>query len=296
VSLTQHPSGFPASAVDWYEISGLAYSYPFEDTWHDIILKAMRGLRLDTATLAHSSGLSEEKITSLVEGHCHDATLVAIAPTLGLHPRELVMVARGTSDTFFHEVPKKIQSFTTLYHDMEVHSYLLWSDQNKKAVAFDTGADITRLLERLDRHQLRLDAIFLTHAHADHVAKLSELTQKTDASAWIDQAELIEGTHPLPPHFSYQLDDSIKIETRSTPGHSPGGTTYLIYGLSRLVAVVGDALFARSIGGMSPATYAAGLTNICNKILLLPPSTLLAPGHGPLTTVEEERAKNPFFA
>ncbi|MFZ4115582.1 MAG: MBL fold metallo-hydrolase [Chthoniobacterales bacterium] len=273
-----------------------AYSYPFEDTWHDIILKAMKGLCLDVATLAHLSGLPEEKIASLLQGHCHDATLVAIAPLLGLHPRELVMVARGTSDSFFPEAPNNFRCFTTLYHDMEVHSYLLWSDQNKKAVAFDTGADISELLATLHHHELRLDTIFLTHAHADHIAKLSELLQKTEATAWIDPAELLEEAQALPLHFSYQLDNSISIETRPTPGHSPGGTTYLIRGLSRPVAVVGDALFARSVGGIPPTEYMNGLKNICTNILMLPPSTLLAPGHGPLTTVEEERAKNPFFA
>jgi hydroxyacylglutathione hydrolase len=269
---------------------------PLEDTWHDIILKAMRGLNFDTTTLAQATGLPEEKIAFIVEGNRNDATLVAIAPVLGLHPRELVMVAAGNSDTFFHTLPKNFHCFTTIYHSMEVHSYLLWSEKNKKAVAFDTGAEISPLLEILEKHQLNLDTIFLTHAHSDHVLKLSELIKKTKASAWIDPSELIPETQPLPPDFFYSLDDVITIEARSTPGHSPGGTTYLIRGLSTPVAVVGDAIFARSVGGIAPSAYATGLKNICTHILMLTPSTILAPGHGPLTTVEEERAKNPFFA
>lgn len=269
---------------------------PLEDTWHDIILKAMRGLMLDVKALAQKSGVSEEKIASLIEGRRNDATLVAIAPELGLHPRELVMVAAGTSNPLPHDLPKNLKRFTTLYHDMQVHSYLLWSEKNKKAVAFDTGTDISPLLEILEQHQLILDGIFLTHSHTDHVFKLPELIKETNAPAWIDRAELIENTQPLPPHFSYHLDDTITIEARSTPGHSPGGTSYLIRGLSTPVAIVGDAIFARSVGGIVPTVYVAGLKSICNNILMLSPATMLTPGHGPLTTVQEERDQNPFFA
>lgn len=269
---------------------------PLEDTWRDIIGKAMRGLELDQRSLANTSRIPEEKIVSLLNGYRNDATLVAIAPALGLHPRELVMVAAGTSGGLVHTLPKNLQRFTTPYRDMQVHSYLLWSEMNKKAIAFDTGTDITPLLAFLEEHELHLDAIFLTHAHLDHVLKLPELIQKTEAPAWIDPKESLEKTRPLLPNFSYQLDEVITLEARSTPGHSPGGTTYIIRGLSSMVAIVGDALFARSVGGMPPETYATGLKNICHQILMLPPSTLLAPGHGPLTTVEEERMKNPFFA
>ncbi|MCF7729579.1 MAG: MBL fold metallo-hydrolase [Chthoniobacterales bacterium] len=267
-----------------------------EDTWLDIVLKAIRGLNLDPLTLAQKSGIPQEKITSLLEGLRNDATLVAIAPALGLHPRELVMVAAETSHLLVPTLPKDFHCFTTLYHGMEVHSYLLWSQMNHHAVAFDTGADLTPLLEKLEQDHLSLKAIFLTHSHADHTLRLAELQKKQEVPAWIDPAELIDGTYPLTPDFSYQLDSRISIKALPTPGHSPGGTTYLIEGLFRPIAIVGDAIFARSVGGMPPASYAAGLKSIYNNILMLSPATLLAPGHGPLTTVEEERMKNPFFA
>jgi glyoxylase-like metal-dependent hydrolase (beta-lactamase superfamily II) len=269
---------------------------PLEDTWHDIILKAIRGLALDQKSLSQASGVKEEKIASLLQGFRNDATLVAIAPSLGLHPRELVMVARGASHPPLTNLPKNFQCFTSIYHGMEVHSYLLWSEQTHKAVAFDTGTEIKTLLKKLKEHQLDLVAIFLTHAHCDHVFKLSELQAKTEAKAWIDYRELLEGTQALPADFFFALDDQISIQALSTPGHSPGGTTYLITGVSPLIAVVGDAIFARSAGGMPPTAYTNGLKNICQNILMLPPSTLLAPAHGPLTTIEEERLKNPFFA
>ena len=175
---------------------------PLEDTWHDIILKAIRGLALDQQSLAQASGVREEKIASLLQGFRNDATLVAIAPSLGLHPRELVMVARGASHPPLTTLPKNVQRFTTLYHGMAVHSYLLWSERTHKAVAFDTGTEITPLLKKLKEHQLDLAAIFLTHAHCDHVLKLSELQAKTKAQAWIDHRELLEGTQPLLDFYS----------------------------------------------------------------------------------------------
>jgi hydroxyacylglutathione hydrolase len=87
---------------------------------------------------------------------------------------------------------------------------------------------------------------------------------------------------------------ALSIEPRLTRGHSEGGTTYVINGLSRPVAVVGDAIFAGSIGGPK-LSYADALEGIRSQILSLPDNTVICPGHGPLTTVGEEKANNPFF-
>ncbi len=72
--------------------------------------------------------------------------------------------------------------------------------------------------------------------------------------------------------------------------------TYLIEGLTPAVAIVGDAIFARSIGGIPTSAYQAALEAIRKNILSLPSSTILCPGHGSLTTVGEELEHNPFFA
>jgi hydroxyacylglutathione hydrolase len=80
-----------------------------------------------------------------------------------------------------------------------------------------------------------------------------------------------------------------------TNGHSPGGTSYVVHGLQHPVAVVGDSLFAGSMGG-APNDYQKALRNNLEKLLSLPEDTLVCPGHGPLTTVANEREHNPFFA
>ena len=87
---------------------------------------------------------------------------------------------------------------------------------------------------------------------------------------------------------------ALEIETRQTSGHSRGGITYVISGLPRRLAVVGDSMFAGSMGGGLVA-YEDALRNNREKILTLPDEVIVCPGHGPLTTVREEKGHNPFF-
>jgi glyoxylase-like metal-dependent hydrolase (beta-lactamase superfamily II) len=86
----------------------------------------------------------------------------------------------------------------------------------------------------------------------------------------------------------------LKIEPRSTWGHSKGGITYVVSGLEKPVAIVGDALFASSMGGGMVSFNDALATNR-KEIFTLADHTVLCPGHGPLTTVGEEKAHNPFY-
>ena len=87
---------------------------------------------------------------------------------------------------------------------------------------------------------------------------------------------------------------ALSIEPRLTSGHTAGGTTYVVTGLSRTLAIAGDAIFAGSIGGPN-VSYADALEGIRTQILSLPDDTVICSGHGPLTTVGEEKANNPFF-
>src|SRR5260370_686266 len=86
-----------------------------------------------------------------------------------------------------------------------------------------------------------------------------------------------------------------KIEARLIGGHSRGGMTFVATGLARRVAIVGDSLFAGSMGG-GTVSYKDALRNNLEKILTLPDETIICPGHGPMTSVGEEKKHNPFFA
>ena len=108
------------------------------------------------------------------------------------------------------------------------------------------------------------------------------------ASEPVPGAETIEeGKH----FHCGQLD----IEARLTWGHSPGGMTFVIRGLARPIAIVGDSLFAGSMGGGS-VSYEDAVAENLEKILTLADETIICPGHGPMTTVGEEKLHNPFFA
>jgi glyoxylase-like metal-dependent hydrolase (beta-lactamase superfamily II) len=137
-------------------------------------------------------------------------------------------------------------------------------------------------------------AVFLTHSHADHIAALAELKRELGAEAWSSELEPVRGTRCFRPGEIFNAGRHF-IRTRLTPGHSPGGVTFIVEGHSVQAAMVGDAIFAGSIGGVR-GDYAATLDTIRREILGLPGDTILCPGHGPLTTVAQELEHNPFFA
>ena len=86
----------------------------------------------------------------------------------------------------------------------------------------------------------------------------------------------------------------LSLQALHTHGHSVGGVTYIIEGLEQPVAIVGDALFAGSMGG-GMVSYQDALRTNREKIMTLHGNTIICPGHGPNTTVKEEKAHNPFF-
>ena len=87
----------------------------------------------------------------------------------------------------------------------------------------------------------------------------------------------------------------MKVKALLTWGHSRGGMTFFVTGLARPVAIVGDSIFAGSMGGGN-VSYKDALRNNIEKVLTLPDETIICPGHGPMTTVSEEKRYNPFFA
>ena len=182
------------------------------------------------------------------------------------------------------------------FEDMMVNAYLVWDREGGRAAAFDTGGDCTPLLDALKANRLTLDAIFLTHTHFDHVADLDDFVAETGAAVYVSELEKVGENHPDRRRPVVSRWARLTITARLTPGHSPGGLTYVVEGLRPPLAVVGDALFAGSMGGVAPEGYAAALRANAENILALPGATVICPGHGPLTTVEAEKKHNPFYA
>ena len=267
---------------------------PLEDNVGDIIGKAQRGLGISDSELAEKARVGSETIRRMRDGDFDEPELLSIGPVLGLSASALCELAAGE----WH--PKKIEGFEGLaqfntdYGGMAVNAYLAWDPATLVAAAFDTGADSKEMVRFANRHRLNVQLILLTHAHADHVADLPCLREETGADVFTPMREPVPGAEAIDEGKSFPLGN-LKIDARSTWGHSPGGMTYVVTGLARLIAIVGDSLFAGSMGGGN-VSYQDALRNNLEKILTLPDETIICPGHGPMTTVGEEKQHNPFFA
>jgi hydroxyacylglutathione hydrolase len=267
---------------------------PLEDNVGDIVGKAQRGLRISDTELAEKARVSSQKIRALREGEFDELALLRIASVLGLAARPLYELARDEWHPEKLEACDGLAQFNTDYHGMAVNAYLVWDPASRAAAAFDTGADSQEMARFANHHKLKLQLILLTHAHADHVADLPCLREETGAEVFTPAREPVPGAEPIEEGKRFRLG-SLQIDTRLTWGHSQGGMTYVVAGLARPVAIVGDSLFAGSMGGGN-VSYADALRNNLEKILTLPDETIICPGHGPMTTVGEEKVHNPFFA
>ena len=264
---------------------------PMEDNFADVASKAQRGLGLADRALAQRAGITVADLHQVKSEQYDAATLRKIAPLLGLNAQALAALPGYRPAAV--EVAG-LAAFTTAYGGMGVNSYLVWDAASGDAAAFDTGTDCAAMLEALHSQNVKLRGIFLTHTHGDHLADLEKLQTATGAPVYVSEREPLRGAETFTAGREFACG-RLRIATRSTWGHSRGGTTYLIHGLERPVAVVGDALFAGSMGG-GMVSYADALRTNRAEIFTLPPQTILCPGHGPMTTVGEERAHNPFFA
>ena len=265
---------------------------PLEDTVADIVGKAMRGLQLSASEVAAAAGVSAAAVASLCDGTFDEASARAIAPVLGLGAEALAAIGHQT----WRPQPAALAGlvcFTTPYRDMTVNSYLVFDPGCGEALAVDTGPDCRPMLAFLTQSKLALKLILLTHTHADHVLDLARLQQHTGAPAYVGDRESLVGAEGFAAgrHFCC---GSLRIDTRLTWGHSRGGITYVVTGLDRPLALVGDAVFGGSMGG-GGVSYRDALRSNREQILSLPEATVLCPGHGPLTTVAEEMVHNPFF-
>jgi hydroxyacylglutathione hydrolase len=264
-----------------------------EDNIGDIIGKAQNGLRISDIELAEKARVDPTHIHKLRGSDFDELIVWRIAPVLNLAARALCDLATGN----WH--PAKVEldglaQFASHYHGMAVNAYLVWDLKSRDAIVFDTGADCQEILDKIDKDKLSVKLILLTHAHPDHIADLARLVKQTGAPVYLSERESAPLAQPVPEGKKFRVG-KLDIESRLTWGHSKGGMTYVVTGLKRPVAVVGDSLFAGSMGG-GAVSYKDAVRNNLEKILTLPDETILCPGHGPMTTVGEEKEHNPFFA
>ncbi len=267
---------------------------PLEDAYSDILGKAQRGLGVNDATVAAWAGVTAEAWVKVRGGGFDEGAVRKAAPHLGLDADSLVAIGKGA----WHPrvpMPKGVARATTEFSGGTVNAYVVWCPETREAAFFDTGMDRMPLLRIVREHGLLPRYLFVTHTHVDHIAELPALAKETGtAPALVHRNGDIGGVKLFEWGDAFPLG-SLRIGTRRTTGHAEDGTTFVVEGLAVPVAVVGDAIFAGSMGG-GMVSYDEALRTNRESLFTLPEETVLCPGHGPLTTVSLEKRHNPFYA
>ena len=269
-----------------------------EDHWGDIVKKARAMTNVSPAAAADAAGISEAELSAIeTDGKPAKADFIALAKAVGLNCQKLEAIAKGwrPADKDL-SAWRELRVFTTAGNGETVNCYLIWDEVTRDAALFDTGLDAKPILDCIAENNLVLRHIFITHSHWDHVDALPKIREA------FPKVRLHSGSKNAPvdqrnkPNEIVHLG-GLRVTHRETPGHTEDGVTYLIGNWQEdapHVAIVGDAIFAGSIG-KGNQSWNLARQKVREQILSLPPDTLLCPGHGPLTTVAEEKEHNPFF-
>ena len=264
-----------------------------EDCHEDVLAKAMRGLCIGKNQIAKKIEVNIACINSVLSGEVDEEIITLMAGVLKLDKDKLLILARKEWAPIEPNV-KGVKQFNQAFDKMWVNAYIAWDSVTLSSWLFDTGSTPDNLMKFINANKLQLDAIFLTHTHRDHIYCLDEIKQNFgNPKVFVHKSEPLQDSILIEEGFSMNLG-RFSLKALHTHGHSAGGLTYLIEGLPCPVAVVGDALFAGSMGG-GMVSYQDALRTNREKIMTLPDNCVLCPGHGPMTTVGEEKKYNPFF-
>ena len=196
--------------------------------------------------------------------------------------------------------------------ELQSNCFVVANEQTKQAVIVDPGAEAGKIMKFIEAHELTVEAILLTHGHADHIDALDKVREQTKAKVYIhpDDAEMltdanknlsvfIGGARVFKPADEMLSDGQflhlagMEFYVLHTPGHTAGGCCFM---LGEHV-ITGDTIFRESVGrtDFPGGSYKQLLNSIKQQLLGLPDATKLYPGHGPATDVAHEKRKNPFL-
>lgn len=276
---------------------------PLEDEFGDIIQKARTGLGLTVKQVSDISGLPVSLLENM-ESYRHrpgEKETSTIATVLGLNPAKLYEIASGVwrPQGCPQDGMPDVIAISGLIGTYRVNGYILYDSETRDAALFDTANDSSAVLRNLKERRLRLLYVFFTHCHPDHIGGLREIIHATGAEICIPAGEPSVGITDNMKINARDVTDGMefstgrhRIKALSTPGHTCGSTCYI----TEDYCFSGDTLFAGSVGrSASRDGYGTLLEKVRVKVLSLNKEVRIFPGHGPVTTVAEESAHNPFF-
>jgi len=197
---------------------------------------------------------------------------------------------------------------------LQCNCSILGDETSREAIVVDPGDDIPAIQAVLDRHGLKVKQIVITHAHIDHIAGAQQLKRLTGALILYNQNDLplvkmmdVQATwlrmatpEVLPPDIAITDGQTVGVEGLSaivlhTPGHTQGSSC--LYLPDHSVLLAGDTLFAGSVGrtDLPGGDTKQLIRSIHDTLMRLPDEVYVVPGHGPNTTIGEERTSNPFL-
>jgi glyoxylase-like metal-dependent hydrolase (beta-lactamase superfamily II) len=270
-----------------------------EDDPSDLLRKASRGARLGTDELANRTGIEARAIQAWLKGNGvpTEDQARALAVVLRLDPGKF---ADAAAKRWYPgaEIPPDVR-----HHPHDPHpsnGYLFFLQDGKTAALIDPAGIPKTLLDAVNEGPYALRYILVTHKHADHCDATADVARAfPQAQIVMHRADVHAigdlGRKALPVTDGDELPfgEDASIRMLHTPGHTDGSSCFLF----RSTLFSGDTLFAGSVGGIfaDVSTYDDLLASIRFKLFALDDETVVMPGHGPPTTIAEEKAHNPFF-
>ena len=194
---------------------------------------------------------------------------------------------------------------------LATNCYIFSDAATKDTAVIDPGANSIKIINYLQDNNLSVSAIINTHGHFDHITANGKVSEFTGAPIFIHSADkpwLMQNKYGLSDGQAARFvsDEEIiqigdnKLKVLHTPGHSPGGISlYLAAEEAGEAGLLfcGDTLFLHSIGrtDLTGGDFETLLNSICQKLLVLPDDTIVLPGHGPSTTIGQEKKLNPYL-
>jgi hydroxyacylglutathione hydrolase len=273
---------------------------PLEDEVGDVLEKAMRGAGLNLDALAAGAAVPAARIRDAVDyrSDLGGDELRRIAGVLGLN--EVGLCALGAGLYPLPEggaLPFRVWPLRMRHGIGVANAYLVAEAGAAHGLLFDTGAGMAALEAAWPREIRAVAAIFLTHVEAEHAGGLGAVLARFGApAAYIPRGAAAPGGRPVG-EGETKVFGELEVTAYSTPGHAAAHNCYLVRAPAeaggRGLLLSGDLVFAGSAGGgyFSPRQLRAQVARILGA---MPPETVVAPGHGPLTTVENELKFNPF--